>query len=79
MPPDIPVTIETPEGDPATVLTGMADTGDLLVVGTGTGHGMKRALHGSVSRYCTRNARCRVVVVPAGGPGGPPAEEGGLS
>lgn len=66
VPSDIPVRIETPEGDPGPVLTGIATPGDLLVVGTESGHRLKRALHGSVSAYCERHSRGQVVIV---GPG----------
>jgi nucleotide-binding universal stress UspA family protein len=64
LPCDIAVRIETPEGDPASALTGLARRdGDLLVVGTGPAHLVKRVVHGSVSRYCARRSRCQVLVV----------------
>jgi nucleotide-binding universal stress UspA family protein len=64
LPRDVAVRIETPEGDPGAVLTGLArQDGDLLVVGTGHGHLVKRVVHGSVSRYCARRCRCQVLVV----------------
>jgi nucleotide-binding universal stress UspA family protein len=79
VPADLAVSIETPEGDPATVLTGLAThADDLLVVGTQRGHGLKKLVHGSVSRYCSTRSRCPVVVIrpdaqpspaqPSGGP-----------
>jgi nucleotide-binding universal stress UspA family protein len=65
MPKDITVTLETPDGDPAVTLVALASQpGDLIVVGTVGGHLVRRLVHGSVSRYCTRHARCPVVVVP---------------
>lgn len=66
MPDDVTVTIETPQGDPGATLLAMAGAGDVIVVGTQRGHRMQRLVHGSVSRYCARHARCPVVVVPAG-------------
>jgi hypothetical protein len=49
------------------VLTGLAtNPGDLLVVGSQRGHAVKRLLHGSVSRYCSRRSSCPVVVVRPG-------------
>jgi nucleotide-binding universal stress UspA family protein len=66
VPDDVAVTIRTPEGDPGVVLTRMAKKdGDVLVVGTEEGHLARRLVHGSVSRYCSKRARCPVVVVPA--------------
>jgi nucleotide-binding universal stress UspA family protein len=66
VPEDVLVTIETPEGDPGTALTGIAVAdGDLLVVGGQRDRGMKRLVHGSVSRYCCEHAACPVVVVSA--------------
>jgi nucleotide-binding universal stress UspA family protein len=71
VPRDLAVSIETPEGDPGAVLTGLAThADDLLVVGTQHGHGLKRLVHGSVSRYCSIRSRCPVVVIsPDGSPG----------
>ncbi|MFI9271468.1 universal stress protein [Kitasatospora sp. NPDC052896] len=37
---------------------------DLLVVSTGRQGGLRRLLHGSVSRYCLAHATCPVVAVP---------------
>jgi nucleotide-binding universal stress UspA family protein len=65
LPHGVAVRIETPEADPGLALTGLATRdGDLLVVGTGPGHVLKRVVHGSVSRYCARRSRCQVLVVP---------------
>jgi nucleotide-binding universal stress UspA family protein len=67
VPPDLPVTIETPHGDPGPALTRLAPSGDnVIVVGTTSGHPLKRAVHGSVGGYCARHATCPVVVVPDG-------------
>ncbi len=64
VPHDLAVSIETPEGDPAAVLTDLAaEPGDLLVVGSQRGHVLKRLMHGSVSRYCSRRSSCPVVVI----------------
>jgi len=61
---DVDVSIETPEGNPGPVLTQIAsDGGDVLVVGTTPGPSLKRAVHGSVSAYCTAHAHCPVTVV----------------
>ena len=66
IPADVPIRIETPEGDPGTVLAGMARRdSDLLVVGTRPGHPAWQARHGSVSGYCARHASCPVAVIPA--------------
>jgi nucleotide-binding universal stress UspA family protein len=70
VPGDLDVVIETPEGNPGPVLTGIATrAGDVLVVGSTGGHRMERAVHGSVSAYCARHARCPVTVVVASRPG----------
>lgn len=70
VPTDIPLTIETPDDDPALALTAMAALpGDVLVVGDGPGHPFRRLAHGSVSRYCERRGRCPVVVVRTERPG----------
>jgi nucleotide-binding universal stress UspA family protein len=64
VPRDLDIRIETPEGDPGAVLASLAaNPGDLVVVGTQRGHILKRLLHGSVSRYCSRHTSCPVVVV----------------
>ena len=88
IPGDLDVAIETPEGNPGPALTNIASSGDVLVVGNGGRHGLRRVVHGSVSAYCTAHSRCPVAVVAAGRPrwyfphqDGPtaalPAEQGG--
>jgi nucleotide-binding universal stress UspA family protein len=70
LPDDVVMTRETPDADPAVALVTMATkAGDVIVVGTGGGHWVRRLIHGSVSRYCVKHARCPVIVVPA--PDGP--------
>lgn len=70
VPTDLPLTIETPECDPALALVGLATReGDVLVVGTHSGCWVGRLVHGSVSRYCARHARCPVLLVAPGEPG----------
>lgn len=67
IPADVAVRIETPEGDPGAVLTGLAgQDGDLLVVGRRRGHRAKRTVHGSVSRYCATHSSCPVLVIRSG-------------
>jgi nucleotide-binding universal stress UspA family protein len=61
----LPVAAEAVEGRPADVLTAVAGTADLLVLGS---HGHSRVRHtvlGSVSEDCIRKATCPVVVIPA--------------
>ena len=66
IPGDVDVTIETPEGNPGPALTQFASaSGDVLVVGTTPGHGMKRAVHGSVSAYCSAHLPGQVSVIAA--------------
>ena len=66
-PGDVDVTIETPEGNPGPVLTQFASGScDVLVVGTTPGHGLKRAVHGSVSAYCSAHLPGQVSVIAAG-------------
>jgi nucleotide-binding universal stress UspA family protein len=70
VPGDVDVTIETPEGSPGPVLTQLASApGDVLVVGATPGHGLKRAVHGSVGAYCASHLPGQVSVVAAGSPG----------
>jgi nucleotide-binding universal stress UspA family protein len=46
------------------VLTQIASgNDDVLVVGTTPGPSLRRAVHGSVSAYCTVHAHCPVTVV----------------
>jgi nucleotide-binding universal stress UspA family protein len=77
IPGDVDVTIETPEGNPGPVLTRLVSaSAGVLVVGATPGHGLKRAVHGSVSAYCWAHLPGQVCVVTAGQPGqdpGPPA------
>jgi len=40
----------------------------VLVVGTAPGHGLKRAVHGSVSAYCSAHLPGQVSVITAGPP-----------
>ncbi len=64
MPADLSVRMQVVRGRAARVLVALADQpGDLLIIGRG--HGLvRRALYGSVSRYCVNHARCPVVAVP---------------
>jgi nucleotide-binding universal stress UspA family protein len=67
LPAGLDLVIETPAGDPALALTGVARRpGDLLVVGSSRTLSARGLLHGSVTAYCERHARCPVVQVPAG-------------
>lgn len=66
VPMDVPVTIETPQADPGVALVSLGTKpGDVIVVGKDPGHPVRRLIHGSVSAYCSRHARCRVLVVPS--------------
>lgn len=51
-------------GEPASVLVGFADCGDVLVVGAGRRGQPGRMLSCHVSRYCVAHARCPVIAVP---------------
>lgn len=74
MPEDVAVAIRTPEGEPAAALTSIAKAeGDVIVVGQAPQMTVRRALHGSVGRYCRAHARCPVVIVP---PAEPDADAG---
>jgi nucleotide-binding universal stress UspA family protein len=65
-PPDVTVTVRTPEGDPGAALSRIASRdGDMIVVGREHVRVWRRARRGSVSRYCRWHAGCPVVVVPA--------------
>jgi nucleotide-binding universal stress UspA family protein len=69
VPTDLPLSVETPESDPALALVGLATReGDILVVGTRSASWIGRLVHGSVSRYCARHARCPVLLVAPGEP-----------
>jgi nucleotide-binding universal stress UspA family protein len=64
-PRDVALTMKTPEGEPGAALTEIATAdGDVIVVGQDPSVTVRRVLHGSVSRYCRKHARCPVVVVP---------------
>lgn len=66
LPADVPVTIQTPDGDPAVALLSVASRpGDVIVLGMREGNPGRRLLHGSVGRYCLRHASCPVFRVPA--------------
>lgn len=55
----------TVRGTPGAALVDtVRDTGDLLVVGTGSRTPLLRALRPSVSRYCLAHAPCPVLAVP---------------
>jgi nucleotide-binding universal stress UspA family protein len=65
-PRDVALTVKTPEGEPGAALAGIATAeGDVIVVGQERPLTVRRVLHGSVSHYCRKHARCPVVVVPA--------------
>jgi len=69
VPADLPLTIETPQMDPALALVTVASReGDVLVVGTHSASWVGRMVHGSVSRYCARHASCPVMLVAPGQP-----------
>jgi nucleotide-binding universal stress UspA family protein len=64
-PADVSVRLMIARGNPGHVLVTLADEEtDLLVVGAGSRNPVRRALGGSVSRYCTARARCSVLAVP---------------
>jgi len=64
VPRGLEVMTKTPEGNPGPVLTEIArGAEDVLVVGSARGHRLERAVHGSVGAYCTRHARCPVILV----------------
>jgi nucleotide-binding universal stress UspA family protein len=68
LPSDLDLVIETPAGDPALALIGIArQPGDLLVVGRRRTLSARGLVHGSVSAYIERHAQCPVMVVSAGG------------
>ncbi len=68
MPADVPVEIKTPGCDPALALVSLASRpGDVIVVGRDSRHPLRRLIHGSVSQYCVRHARCPVLLVPESG------------
>ncbi|WP_405583678.1 universal stress protein [Streptomyces sp. NBC_01190] len=52
-------------GDAGAALVRIADRADdLLVVGTGRQGGIRRLVHGAVSRHCLSHAACAVLAVP---------------
>jgi nucleotide-binding universal stress UspA family protein len=65
LPGDVTVHQMVVRGSPGPVLVGMAeDPDDLLVVGFGGRSTLGYAVHGAVTRYCMRRARCPVLAVP---------------
>lgn len=64
LPADVDLVMETPAGDPGIALTSMARRpGDLLVLGSSRRPSLRGLVHGSLSGYCQRHARCPLVVV----------------
>jgi len=63
LPAGVDVQIQTPAADPAVALTELAEPGDVLVVGSDPEVRLRSLVHGSVSRYCVRHARCPVLVI----------------
>jgi nucleotide-binding universal stress UspA family protein len=64
VPAGIPVQIKTPACDPAVALVSLATRpGDVIVLGRDSGYPLRRLVHGSVSQYCVRHARCPVLLV----------------
>jgi nucleotide-binding universal stress UspA family protein len=61
--PDVIVSSEAVEQEPAPALVKAARGADLLVVGSRGRGGFEGLLMGSVSLYCVRHAPCSVVVV----------------
>jgi nucleotide-binding universal stress UspA family protein len=61
--PDVPVENVLSRGDPAEVLTGVAEAVVLVLGSRGTSGHTGWAL-GSVSRRCTDRATCPIVIVP---------------
>jgi nucleotide-binding universal stress UspA family protein len=61
--PDLTVTAESVEQAAGPALVAAATDADLLVVGSRGIGGFEGLLLGSVSQYCSRHARCSVVVV----------------
>jgi nucleotide-binding universal stress UspA family protein len=63
-PAGLQLTIRTPAGDPGVVLTAIAtEPGDVIVVGHRDAISARGIVHGSVTAYCLRHARCPVEVV----------------
>jgi nucleotide-binding universal stress UspA family protein len=65
IPEDLRVLARVERGDSGPALVDVASQpGDLLVIGTGSRHPVRRALRRSVSRYCLKHAKCPVLAVP---------------
>ncbi|MFI2430718.1 universal stress protein [Streptomyces sp. NPDC018693] len=67
--PDVRVALRTVWARPATHLTELSETADLVVVGSRGRTGLRRLLLGSVSGEVLHTARCPVAVVPAAASG----------
>ena len=65
---DVAIEPVTPAGPPASVLLGLSEGADLLVVGTRGRGGFTRLLLGSVSHQCATHAVVPTAVVPEGAP-----------
>jgi nucleotide-binding universal stress UspA family protein len=66
LPDGVTLTMKIPDSDPAVALVTIASQpGDVIVVGAGGAPWLRRLIHGSVSRYCVKHARCPVILVPA--------------
>lgn len=66
LPAGVAMRMQTPDSDPAVALVTIAsEPGDVIVIGTGGAPWLRRLMHGSVSRYCVKHARCPVILVPA--------------
>jgi nucleotide-binding universal stress UspA family protein len=64
-PSGLEVRIATPRADPAIALCSIAQrAGDILVLGDSRRISPRVLVHGSVTAYCVRHARCPVLVVP---------------
>jgi nucleotide-binding universal stress UspA family protein len=65
IPPDLPIEPQVVRGEPGRSLVAVASKpGDLLVIGAGRRHFVRRALHAGISRYCLAHAHCPVLAVP---------------
>jgi nucleotide-binding universal stress UspA family protein len=61
--PQLRVSTETAQQEPGPALVAAAKDAELLVVGSRGVGGFEGLVMGSVSQYCTRHAKCTVVVV----------------